>query len=93
MQYFFQYWALVSTAATRSNWTTEYLKAFRLRWKNLPDYTGYDYVLNSVELAIAVATPPAYYRNGTKAMLYGGLLFSMAMQMVRAIDAEGLKCP
>ncbi|KAK8786478.1 hypothetical protein V5799_023746 [Amblyomma americanum] len=88
---FFHYWALVSGAATRSNWTTEYLEAFRLRWNNLPDYTGYDYVLNSVELAIAVATPPAYYRNGTKAMLYGGLLFLMAMQMVRAIDAEGLK--
>ncbi|KAK8786515.1 hypothetical protein V5799_023709 [Amblyomma americanum] len=87
----FLYWTLASTAAIRSKWTTEYLEAFRLRWNNLPDYTGYDYVLNSVELAIAVATPPAYYRNGTKATLYGGLLFLMAMQLVRAIEAEGLK--
>ncbi|KAK8762036.1 hypothetical protein V5799_026696 [Amblyomma americanum] len=49
------------------------------------------YVVNSVELAIAAATPPAYNRNGTKAMLYGGLLFLMATPLVRAIDAEGLK--
>ncbi|KAK8786068.1 hypothetical protein V5799_007567 [Amblyomma americanum] len=88
---FFRYWALASIAAVRAKWTREYLEAFRLRWNNLPDYVGYDYVLNSVELAIAVATPPAYYRNGTKAMLYGGLLFLMAMQLVRAIDTEGVR--
>ncbi|XP_077523416.1 endothelin-converting enzyme 2-like [Amblyomma americanum] len=88
---FFRYWALASIAAMRANWTREYLEALRRRWNNLPDYVGYDYVLNSVELAIAVATPPAYYRNGTKAMLYGGLLFLMAMQLVRAIDTEGVR--
>ncbi|KAK8773633.1 hypothetical protein V5799_011834 [Amblyomma americanum] len=88
---FFRYWALASIAAVRAKWTREYLEASRLRWNNLPDYVGYDYVLNSVELAIAVATPPAYYRNGTKAMLYGGLLFLMAMQLVRAIDTEGVR--
>ncbi|KAK8786519.1 hypothetical protein V5799_023708 [Amblyomma americanum] len=67
------------------------MEAFRLRWSTLPGYVGYDYVLNSVELAIAVATPSAYYRNGTKAMLYGGLLFLMAMQLVRAVDNEGVR--
>ncbi|XP_077523093.1 endothelin-converting enzyme 1-like [Amblyomma americanum] len=88
---FFRYWALASIATMRVNWTREYMEAFRLRWSTLPDYVGYDYVLNSVELAIAVATPPAYYRNGTKAMLYGGLLFLMAMQLVRAVDTEGVR--
>ncbi|KAK8786514.1 hypothetical protein V5799_023710, partial [Amblyomma americanum] len=44
----FHYWASASIAATGANWTREYLEAFRLRWNNLPDYIGYDYVLNSV---------------------------------------------
>ncbi|XP_077524147.1 membrane metallo-endopeptidase-like 1 [Amblyomma americanum] len=88
---FFEYWILASTAAAKYKKTREYLEAFRLRWNNLPDYIGYNYVVNSVELAIAAATPPSYYRNGTKAMLYGGFLFLMATQLVRAIDAEGLK--
>ncbi|XP_077519842.1 endothelin-converting enzyme 2-like [Amblyomma americanum] len=77
-----------------------------LRWMNaLPDYDyilalpdnsspaylSYDYALNSVGIAIGALSDPLFYAGGTKAMLYGGLGFSMALQIVKAVDKEGLK--
>ncbi|KAH7972948.1 hypothetical protein HPB52_019371 [Rhipicephalus sanguineus] len=86
-----QYWIEAREALKGMNRTPEYAEALSLPGNNFPDYLGYDYVNNVVKLAIGAAAPPAYYRNGTQAMLYGGLLFLIALQLVRAIDEEGIK--
>ncbi|XP_050037901.2 endothelin-converting enzyme 2-like [Dermacentor andersoni] len=85
------YWMETRKAMKSMNRTPEYTEALLLPGGNFPDYISYDYVSNVVKLAIAAAAPPAYYRNGTHAMLYGGLLFLVAKQLVKAIDDEGIK--
>ncbi|KAL1435306.1 hypothetical protein MTO96_011218 [Rhipicephalus appendiculatus] len=73
------------------NGLADYTEALRLPDNNLAPYINYDYILNSVELGISIAAAPAFYRNGTAAMFYGGLGLLMAMQLVRFIDEKGLK--
>ncbi|KAL1423798.1 hypothetical protein MTO96_003718 [Rhipicephalus appendiculatus] len=51
----------------------------------------YDYLLNSVRVSTQTLSPPVYYEQGTHAMFYGGLGFLYASQLVRALDAEGLR--
>ncbi|KAL1418941.1 hypothetical protein MTO96_005482 [Rhipicephalus appendiculatus] len=86
-----QYWIDAREALKRINKTPEYVEALSLPGNNLPDYLDYDYINNVVKLAIGTAAAPAYYRNGTQAMLYSGLFFLIALQLVRAIDEEGIK--
>ncbi|KAH7986990.1 hypothetical protein HPB49_025832 [Dermacentor silvarum] len=85
------YWVKSRKALKNMNRTPEYAEALLLPGNNFPDYLSYDYVSNVVKLAIAVAAPPVYYRNGTNAMMYGGLLFLVAKQLAKAIDDEGIK--
>ncbi|KAH9377001.1 hypothetical protein HPB48_018749 [Haemaphysalis longicornis] len=54
-----------------------------------PPIMRYNYVLNTVQIAMAALTPPWYYYNGTKAMTHGGLFFFYVLQLVRAFDAIG----
>ncbi|KAH7974627.1 hypothetical protein HPB49_017484 [Dermacentor silvarum] len=70
---------------------TDYLEASRRLGNNFLPYIDYDYISNSVEIATGIAAAPAYYRNGTGAMFYGGLGFLMALQVVKSIDEEGLE--
>ncbi|XP_037579746.1 membrane metallo-endopeptidase-like 1 [Dermacentor silvarum] len=53
-------------------------------------YFVYDYLFNTVRVAIAAIDHPLYYSEGTSAMFYGGLGFSLALEIVKAIDREGL---
>ncbi|KAK8758563.1 hypothetical protein V5799_003810 [Amblyomma americanum] len=85
------YWFKGRKAATAVNMTQGYDEALMLLGNHFPVYADYNYVYNVVKLAMATASPPAFYRNGTKGMLYGGLLFIMAMQLARAIDGEGIQ--
>ncbi|XP_072141941.1 endothelin-converting enzyme 1-like [Dermacentor andersoni] len=73
------------------NVTQEYEEAMRLRWNNLSGYASYNYVLNTVELAMSAMEAPTYYRNGTRAMLHGGLLFIMANQLIGATAQKGVR--
>ncbi|XP_054928972.1 endothelin-converting enzyme 1-like [Dermacentor andersoni] len=84
-------WMGTRVAASQVTMTGPYLKTMRLPWNSLPGYAFYDYVSNVVELATATIAAPLYYPNGTKAMLYGGLLFLVATHLVRAFDSEGLR--
>ncbi|XP_037561971.1 endothelin-converting enzyme-like 1 [Dermacentor silvarum] len=52
---------------------------------------GYDYVLNKVLISAAALSLPAYTGRGTRAMVHGGLGFSYALQLVKAINQGGLK--
>ncbi|XP_077524021.1 endothelin-converting enzyme 2-like [Amblyomma americanum] len=85
------YWLSGRKAANTVNMTQGYDEALMLLGNHFPVYADYNYVYNVVKLAMATASPPAFYRNGTKGMLYGGLLFIMAMQLARAIDGEGIQ--
>ncbi|XP_070384769.1 neprilysin-like isoform X3 [Dermacentor albipictus] len=51
----------------------------------------YDYIMNRVLISAAALRMPAYSGQGTKAMLYGGLGFSYALQLVKALDPGGLR--
>ncbi|KAH7960735.1 hypothetical protein HPB49_022686 [Dermacentor silvarum] len=85
-----EFWIKTRRIMREMNATSDYKDASRLPGNNFPLYIDYDYIFNSVEVATGVAAPPAYYRNGTAAMFYGGLGFLMAMQLVKSIDEEGL---
>ncbi|KAH7977642.1 hypothetical protein HPB49_003115 [Dermacentor silvarum] len=52
---------------------------------------GYNYVLNKVLISAAALSLPAYTGRGTRAMVHGGLGFSYALQLVKAINQGGLK--
>nr|XP_054926437.1 neprilysin-2-like [Dermacentor andersoni] len=58
---------------------------------NSPKYLLFNYMMNSVDVAIGAVSRPLFYPHGTRAMLYGGLGFSIALQMVKTMDSEGLK--
>ncbi|KAH7941617.1 hypothetical protein HPB49_015529 [Dermacentor silvarum] len=85
------FWIKTRRIMFEVNETTDYNYASRLLGNNFPLYIDYDYVFNSVNVATGVAAAPAYYRNGTAAMFYGGLGFLMAMQLVKSIDEEGVQ--
>ncbi|XP_070378054.1 endothelin-converting enzyme 2-like [Dermacentor albipictus] len=89
--YLAHHWIETRKAMKSVNRTPEYTEALLLRGVNFPDRISYDYVSNVVKLALAAVAPPAYYHNGSHAMLYGGLLFLVAKQLVKAIDDEGIK--
>ncbi|KAH8028720.1 hypothetical protein HPB51_018202 [Rhipicephalus microplus] len=78
-------------AVLRMNKTDEYERASRLPWNTLPGYVSYSYVTNVLNIAMAVIAEPAYYPHGTMAMLHGGVLFLFAAQLVKAMDAQGLR--
>ncbi|KAH6948847.1 hypothetical protein HPB50_026598 [Hyalomma asiaticum] len=51
----------------------------------------YDYVMNRILISAAALRLPAYSGQGTKSMLYGGLGFAYALQLVKALDHGGLR--
>ncbi|KAH7958167.1 hypothetical protein HPB51_027849 [Rhipicephalus microplus] len=85
------YWTDTRMAVLRMNKTDEYERASRLPWNTLPGYVSYSYVTNVLNIAMAVIAEPAYYPHGTMAMLHGGVLFLFAAQLVKAMDAQGLR--
>ncbi|KAH7960243.1 hypothetical protein HPB49_018103 [Dermacentor silvarum] len=53
-------------------------------------YLLYDATNNSVKVAVGAVTAPLYYASGTNAMFYGGLGFSMALELVASLNSQGL---
>ncbi|XP_075723987.1 neprilysin-2-like [Rhipicephalus microplus] len=49
----------------------------------------YDYLRNEVRVSVQALSRPVFYFEGTRAMLYGGLGFLYAAEVVRALDADG----
>nr|XP_050027922.1 neprilysin-1-like [Dermacentor andersoni] len=54
-------------------------------------YLQYDYHVNKVDIAIGAVARPLFYSQGTNAMFYGGIGFSLAFELVKALDLEGLQ--
>ncbi|KAH9363370.1 hypothetical protein HPB48_006476 [Haemaphysalis longicornis] len=49
----------------------------------------YDYLANEVRISAQALSPPVYFLEGTLGMLYGGLGYMYASEVVKALDAEG----
>ncbi|KAH9371526.1 hypothetical protein HPB48_009191 [Haemaphysalis longicornis] len=71
--------------------TEEYAEAFALPLNFLLPLANYHYIANSVSIAVAAVSPPLYSPGGTAAMIYGGLGFRYATEMVRALDPAGVR--
>ncbi|KAH7942111.1 hypothetical protein HPB49_020663 [Dermacentor silvarum] len=54
-------------------------------------YAEFEHVLNRLSLSLGALASPLYYKNGTNAMLHGGLLYFYARALIAAIDSEGVK--
>ncbi|XP_077547606.1 endothelin-converting enzyme 1-like [Haemaphysalis longicornis] len=54
-------------------------------------YLSYMHVANLVPISIGALSAPAYYPNGTKAMLYGGFGYWYAKNLLHAVDEGGVK--
>ncbi|KAH7984489.1 hypothetical protein HPB52_021534 [Rhipicephalus sanguineus] len=50
----------------------------------------YDYLSNSIDVAVTIFSRPVYYSYGTRAMFYGGVGFLFASQIMKAQDPTGL---
>ncbi|XP_037576664.1 endothelin-converting enzyme 1-like [Dermacentor silvarum] len=83
-------WMTTRMAANIIMMRSQYKEVRNLPWNSLPAYLNYDYASNTMELATATIAAPLYYPKGSKAMLYGGLLFLMVTHLVRAFDNEGV---
>ncbi|KAK8767666.1 hypothetical protein V5799_005555 [Amblyomma americanum] len=51
---------------------------------------SYVHVLNTEFVSMAALASPLFYESGTQAMLYGGLGYQYARQLVRALDSTGV---
>ncbi|KAH7954965.1 hypothetical protein HPB49_023447 [Dermacentor silvarum] len=63
---------------------------YRLPGSYTQPYARYWYLLNAVRLSLGLLAQPAYHREGTRAMLFGGLGFLFARQLVGAVDGSGI---
>ncbi|KAH7941352.1 hypothetical protein HPB49_012521 [Dermacentor silvarum] len=54
-------------------------------------YVEYVHLLNRLSVALGALAPPLYYRDGTNAMLHGGILYLYARELIKSIDNEGLE--
>ncbi|XP_077557324.1 neprilysin-11-like [Haemaphysalis longicornis] len=63
--------------------TPEYEYMALLPDNSSPAYLRYDYLDNSLHIAIGAVARPLFYANGTEAMLYGGFGFSLALQLAQ----------
>ncbi|XP_075535207.1 endothelin-converting enzyme 2-like [Dermacentor variabilis] len=68
-----------------------YAEALSLPLNFVLPFVNYDYIRNAVSIAMAALSAPLYAANATAAMFYGGLGFSYAMAVVRALDDTGLR--
>ncbi|XP_077531062.1 neprilysin-2-like [Haemaphysalis longicornis] len=67
-----------------------YAEAMAMARNFVLPYFDYDYISNHVRLALGTVAAPLYRAGSTYAMLYGGIGFSYAAQLVRAFDEGGL---
>lgn len=87
---FGEYWIASILNLRTTNRTPDYEYVMRLPVGYAEPYFQYDYIVNSVGVAIAAVAHPLFYSEGTTAMFYGGFGFSLAFELVKALDWEGL---
>ncbi|CAN8005025.1 unnamed protein product, partial [Ixodes hexagonus] len=87
--YFVSFWVETRRSLQTIPISTEYGRTVRRHGLDatLPEY---NYLLNAIQLSVALLRPPFYYRQGTKAMKYAGLGFLYAKQLAHAFDENGI---
>ncbi|KAK8780063.1 hypothetical protein V5799_018595, partial [Amblyomma americanum] len=68
----------------------QYAQALAQRANFLMPLVRYDYLRNVVSLSVATLQRPLFYLYGTPAMTHGGLEFTFAKELVKALDSTGL---
>ncbi|KAH9378058.1 hypothetical protein HPB48_022882 [Haemaphysalis longicornis] len=88
---FFEYWVASSEslAAVSRSQVNAHVLNYPVNYE-LP-YLRYDRPTGTLNVAVGAVNHPLYYGNGTSAMFYGGLGFSMALQLVKSLDHYGLQ--
>ncbi|KAK8760651.1 hypothetical protein V5799_028083 [Amblyomma americanum] len=68
----------------------QYAQALAQRANFLMPLIRYDYLRNVVSVSVATLQRPLFYLYGTPAMTHGGLGFTFAKELVKAVDSTGL---
>ncbi|KAH7955476.1 hypothetical protein HPB52_000926 [Rhipicephalus sanguineus] len=88
---FAEYWIQSSRRAAETYRTRTDIDILSYAVNYALPYLQYDAASGSVKVALGALSPPLYYPDGNKAMFYGGLGFSMAVQLVASLDRQGLR--
>ncbi|XP_077508288.1 neprilysin-2-like [Amblyomma americanum] len=88
---FTAYWILSHKAISGAKRKTMYQRIYAQPLGGLEPYMTYDAFLNHVLVAIGSLVRPLYSRNGTNGMLYGGIGFMMALEIIKSLDRSGLR--
>ncbi|XP_070385124.1 endothelin-converting enzyme 1-like [Dermacentor albipictus] len=88
---FVDLWMQTRRAAWRLLGTAEGDDHFATPGGYVLPHVRYEHVLNSLFVSVAALAKPLYYSKGTKAMFYGGLGYQFTRQLVKAVDASGIK--
>ncbi|XP_050026909.1 endothelin-converting enzyme 1-like [Dermacentor andersoni] len=88
---FGDYWIMSTVEMIHIDRTPEYQEVLDMPLNYALTYFDYDYVGKAVGVAIGAVAPPLFYRKGTKAIFYGGFGFSVAFQLAKALDEEGIR--
>ncbi|XP_077553624.1 endothelin-converting enzyme 1-like [Haemaphysalis longicornis] len=86
---FAEYWAKTRKSLINAQFSPEFPDVSSQAPNYELPYFKYDAAINSVKVPIAALTWPLYYRDGTEAMFYGGLGYSLALQIMLSIGQEG----
>ncbi|XP_075539978.1 phosphate-regulating neutral endopeptidase PHEX-like [Dermacentor variabilis] len=88
---FAEYWVKTSRCAAKTHDPHADIDVFSFAINYALPYVLYDASSGDVKVAVGAITPPLYYPGGTEAMFYGGLGFSMALNLVASVDRQGLR--
>ncbi|XP_065296923.1 phosphate-regulating neutral endopeptidase PHEX-like isoform X1 [Dermacentor albipictus] len=88
---FAEYWVKTSRCAAKMHDPHADIDVFSFAVNYALPYVLYDPSSGDVKVAVGAITPPLYYPGGTEAMFYGGLGFSMALNLVASVDRQGLR--
>ncbi|XP_065296945.1 kell blood group glycoprotein-like [Dermacentor albipictus] len=87
---FAEYWVKTSRCAAKMHDPHADIDVFSFAVNYALPYVLYDASSGDVNVAVGAIAPPLYYPGGTDAMFYGGLGFSMALNLVASVDRHGL---
>ncbi|KAH7940964.1 hypothetical protein HPB49_008436 [Dermacentor silvarum] len=85
----------VDTRRAMSNFQAEHGSSAGIELTSAPSsyvlpLVRYTHVLNTAFVSMGALGRPLYYSSGTRAMMYGGLGYQYAQQIVRALDSFGV---
>ncbi|KAK8763806.1 hypothetical protein V5799_033591 [Amblyomma americanum] len=82
----FSWWRSLREALQPSVGSEQHAAVNKLPRLDTRTVTWYDPVLEVMSISFAALVPPLYYKSGTSAMLYGGLGYIYAREVVQAVN-------